>query len=318
MDSVLLHIGYHKTASTWLQQTLFSPGSPVFEPMSLDGKGKTRVARNFFCDREGYLLSPFDDNEEAIKAELDSIQGKNLRLASRIPVISHERLSGNPHCGGFDARKIAKMLHASFPDGKVLIVIREQRSFLLSNYFQYLSVGGTHSLKKYLQTKYDHKRPTFSPHHVNYLGLVNTYFELFGPQRVLVLPYEMFRATPMDFVDRIGVFVDKEIQFDPGQLAKKVNYKPDKFAMYHLRWLNVFRKSTSLNDYSVFSNRITKKISEALFVLLNSAIPGAMDERLLERLKVDIREWVGDRYVDANRQLGRAIGIDLGSFDYYR
>jgi len=41
-------------------------------------------------------------------------------------------------------------LQATIPDGRVLIVVREQRSMLLSLYQQYVKVGGVRRLKGYI------------------------------------------------------------------------------------------------------------------------------------------------------------------------
>ena len=57
-----------------------------------------------------------------------------MKDEAKVPVISHERLSGYPHSGGHDSKEIAHRLAAVFPNAKVVIVIREQKSMILSNY----------------------------------------------------------------------------------------------------------------------------------------------------------------------------------------
>ena len=191
LDNVLIHIGYHKTGSTWLQQELFTSESDIFEPLSKKHKGHNTFTEYFYKNNEGYLLSPFDDNYTIIQKEIKyilNLPGKDFR--NKIPVISSERLSGNPHSSGFDSRIIAKRLKKTFPNAKILIVIREQKSFLLSNYFQYIFAGGINSLRKYLTTKYDGRRPFFSPCHINYLPLVKEYHKLFGKENVIVVATE--------------------------------------------------------------------------------------------------------------------------------
>lgn len=58
------------------------------------------------------------------------------------PVLSAERLSGNPHSGGYDSLQTAKRLHRLFPQAKVLVVVREQTEEILSCYNQYVRAGG--------------------------------------------------------------------------------------------------------------------------------------------------------------------------------
>ena len=120
----LIHIGFHKTGTTWLQNKLFFSGNEFFEPLSINTSGPSTLAEKLYQDNEGYLLSPFDLNEQVIKSELESIIKGKKRLGDKIPVLSHERLSGNPHVGGFDSKIIAKRIKNIFPEAKIFIVIR--------------------------------------------------------------------------------------------------------------------------------------------------------------------------------------------------
>lgn len=317
MDNLFIHIGYHKTGTTWLQNMLFTSDNNVFEPMSKTRKGPSSLARHFIYDDEGYCLSPFDLNEASIEKEIENIKSSKIGLGEKIPVISHERLSGNPHCGGFDAKKIASMLKNTFPKAKILIVIREQKSFILSNYFQYLSIGGTHSLKKYLNAKYDGKRPLFSPSHIKYLPLINEYRNLFGMNNVLVLPYEMFKEDPLLFIEKLAIFLNRKIEVEKRLFNKKINTKSHEYAMYYMRALNVFRMSSSVNNYSSLSNKYTKKIANFLFVTAGTMFSKRLDVSLKNRLKKQVCSYVGDRYVESNKEISNLIEVDLSRYGYY-
>jgi len=315
--NVLIHIGYHKTASTWLQNTLFTSDNPVFEPLSDKDKGQSTLAEHFFSDEEGYYLSPFDDNEATIQAALNRILDERPALGTKYPVVSHERLTGNPHSGGFDGKKIAEMLKKIFPDGKVMVVIREQKSFILSDYFQYLHIGGTFGLKKYISPKYDGKLPFFSPHHVNYCNLVKAYHDLFGKDNVLVLPYELFRDDPSSFVSRIGEFIGSEVTLEEDLFKKRANKKSHQSVMYYLRCVNVFRRATSANNYSALSNRVTRNIAKLIIKVAGLLAPSFLDNAVTGKLKRQVAEIIGDRYVESNRELSKLIDIDLSEYGYH-
>ena len=81
---ILIHVGFPKTASTWLQQTLFNNAEAGFEsPLSV-----LQIKEAFFMVNE-YMFSPVQTRNHfagAIKAVLD--RGK-------VPVISDEWFSGN-------------------------------------------------------------------------------------------------------------------------------------------------------------------------------------------------------------------------------
>ena len=316
LNNLLIHVGYHKTGTSWLQQKLFSSKSEYFKPVSSGVSGQSSLIKSFVYDEEGYLLSPFENNYERIYRDVESII-KNIDFGSKIPIISHERFSGNPHSGGFDAKKIAKMLNVCFPNAKILIVIREQKSFIMSNYFQYLSIGGTYGLGRYLNTKYDGKRPFFMPNHINYTFLVKEYQELYGKKNVLILPYEMFKGEPELFFYKLGDFLNLEIKVNEKCLRSTVNKKKYKFSMYYLRFMNLFKSSASVNNYSFFCGRYSRFVVSGIFMVVDKVLPQKKEDFMSNRLKKKIRLWVGDRYVDSNRLLSQMIDIDLSKYGYY-
>ncbi|NQZ67549.1 MAG: sulfotransferase domain-containing protein [Lentisphaeria bacterium] len=316
IDNLLIHIGYHKTATTWLQKKLFIAGNEVFEPLSKKNNGHSSLAKHFIYDDEKYLLSPFENNESRIQEELEIIISRKDKLKSKIPVMSHERLSGNPHSSGFDAKKIASMLKHTFPEAKILVVIREQKSFILSNYFEYLSIGGTNNLDKYLNTKYDGKRPFFSPAHIKYLPLITEYYNLYGKENVLVLPYEMFKSEPQLFIDKLGGILNLQISMHEDAFNKKIHMR-GKAISYYMRTLNLFRRSSSVNNYSSLSSDFTRKAVIAISIILSKILPSWVESALKDRLKLKISNWVGDRYVASNKELSKLIDINLSQYGYH-
>src|SRR5215218_3471564 len=87
----LLHIGYHKTGTTWLQRHVFRNAEAGFSFV-----GKPKALRLAFVD-----LSPFGFEPEAVRKDfqpgIEQAQARNL-----VPVLSFERLSGSPYAGGYD------------------------------------------------------------------------------------------------------------------------------------------------------------------------------------------------------------------------
>ena len=80
--TTLIHIGLHKTGTTWLQNELFTPENKVFTPLySRDTlRGHSTLAENFIFDIDRDLLSSFDDNRDVIVNNLKTIiNHKNLK-----------------------------------------------------------------------------------------------------------------------------------------------------------------------------------------------------------------------------------------------
>ncbi len=311
---LLIHIGYHKTASSWLQQRIFTSKSKYFEPLSRRAKGPSTVARKFIYNDDKYMLSPFDFNEEEIKKEVTDILSK--RRKSKIYVISNERLSGNPQSSGYDAEKIAYMLKRNFPTGKVLIIIREQKSFLYSIYFQYISNGGTMSLENYLNTKYDGKRPFFSPSYIDYLPLVSKYYSLYGEEKVLVLPYELFKSDPAMFFAKLGGFLNIKLDIDEKEYDVNINENISISSRYYFRFLNIFLKSNSVNNYSIYSNKFTEFFSKKTLNILEVIMPSWIDSYLEKKLKKTILNFSNKRYTESNLKLSKLINLQLSKYNY--
>lgn len=310
----LVHIGYHKTATTWLQKEMFSSSSDFFFPLSKNDRPK-HLGRYFIYDEDGYLLSPFHSRRDAFLEELGNIHDM-YRGDSRIGVISNERLSGNPHSGGFDARSIADRIHECLPNATIFCVVRRQQDIILSMYMQYLKVGGTDSLKEYLCRTYDGRRPGFSPGYLDYINLVNYYTELFGRDQLLVLPFELFRESPGEFIRMVG----KSLSIDGEIAIQKVdniyNKHLNDFIRLKFPSLNRFAFCSSINGYS------TLRIPGFDRVLgLASRGFGSFGEKITEKFRNQAMDFigsvVGDRYTAGNRLLSSRIGIDLSKYGYF-
>ena len=317
MNDILVHIGFHKTGTTWMQNQLFVSSSDVFIPLSTKKNGHSTLAKRFIFDEEGYLLNSFDNNENAIRSDLDALsENRDFDDENKVLVMSHERLSGNPHSAGFDSSIIARRIKNAFPDAKILIVIREQSSWILSNYFQYLSIGGTHSLDKYLNTKYDGKRPGFSPSHIEYHRHILDYQTKFGKENVLVLPYELLIFDKTIFIKKIEAFVGKSILIDDIDFGKKYNLKKNQYLTYKFRPLNRFIHSSSVNNNSSLNSRFSSILVTKLIKLIGSFIPNGFNLSFKRKLSEKIMKWSHNRYDHSNRITQENIEIDLGKFGY--
>lgn len=129
---MLIHIGFHKTGTSWLQQTLFAT-----DPFVTPWRSREIAAQIILPNELSF------DSAEALRALEDVAEsGGGSTGRELLRVLSWERLSGSPHAGGFDAAQIAGRLHEMYPDARVLIGVREQRSMTLALYRQYVRDGG--------------------------------------------------------------------------------------------------------------------------------------------------------------------------------
>lgn len=316
MEEVLIHIGYHKTGTSWLQTQLFVQESDVFAPLSTKKIGASTLAKDFIKDEEGYLLDSFQNNELVILKNLNLLlKSKNLE-SGKIPVLSHERLSGNPYSGCFDASVICRRLHHTFPGAKILLGIREQSSLILSTYFQYLVAGGNHSLRKFLTTQYDESRPCFSPGHFEFHHLIKTYQAQFSKKNVLVMPYELFASDKMKFLKTLGDFLGKNISSSHLDFNELVNPQSNQWIKYKLRGLNPFTQSNSLNNYSSLNRTIPRRVINKVKKVLSSKISQQKNDQQKEKLHAIVKDWMKTRYCKSNDITEQLIEQDLGQYGY--
>jgi len=104
VTDVLIHIGYHKSGSSWLQQHLFSRESAGFGWL---GKTAGSPVRRFVDD------DPLDFDASSLRQALEPLL-EGPRGRGLLPVLSMERLSGHPFSGGYDCKEIADRLVRGF------------------------------------------------------------------------------------------------------------------------------------------------------------------------------------------------------------
>jgi hypothetical protein len=311
-EPLLIHIGYHKTATTWLQEHLFRNPDLGLAVRN----GGDRIIREFVAP------GPFAFEPASAQAVLSkhTLPGPTSR---HLPVITQERLSGSPHSGGYDSQIIADRLKAVFPEARILIVIREQEAIILSAYKQYVRRGGGQPLGRYLappRTGGDHL-PGFRFEFFEYPLLFGYYQELFGKARVLGLPYEMFVKQPETFVKTILRFCGLET---PDSLVTGLPFldRPQRSLSYFSTTLKR-RLSFAADEPSRFHRRslfeLTAEQRHTLMSWLESLdrrLPVVIRLRSEAAAQAIIRRAVKDRYDRSNALMGRLIDVPLAPFGY--
>lgn len=315
MDRLLIHIGYHKCASTWLQRHIFSHPERGFQPLcppSNHGEAPNPkyLATYFIRNEQEQLLSSFRDNSDGLENAIELC----TPAARLVPVISSERLSGNPHAGGFDARLIADRLHRRFPRARVMIVIREQVRAAVSMYFMYLAAGGVRSYGHYFMQKYAGRRPGFSLAYLEYDRIVAYYQNLFGRENVMVVPMEAIFSEPEMFRANLVSFSGAEV---PGPLPTDSveNRGAPRLVEYYTRYLNLIRKPDSVNGNFCRTPRWVGQgvagFRQILYRLSGQGWNTAFEKRVLDEIDV----MLGERFSKSNRRTEKLTGLKLAA-DY--
>jgi hypothetical protein len=302
MCKPLIHVGYQKTASTFLQQEVFSNTS-VF-----DAPWGTKAAQAI----EAFVL------QHPCRFDPSEVQSAFIAKRGKVPVISNEDLLGYPIYGRYYASLVIDRIASTFPNARVLVCIREQRAMLLSNYFQYVRQGGTNSLSHMLIGSGDRSgfRPTFRLDHFEYDLTYSLLRAHFDDEQILILPMELLRSDLSGFMRRLNDFIGVNYSWDLTDQTV-VNRRSSPTTLRVERILNgVLPNPPTLperySDYPLHvrvRNRLVRAVDR--FTSNNN-----FSARFLEKIKGQIEDHVGAYFDASNRKVSELAGVNLASLGY--
>lgn len=306
MTRPIVHIGYHKTASTWFQRAYY--------PKVRNYRYVDRlVVKEAFLADSGFKFDP-DRAREVL----------GMSHPDEPVILCEEELSGYLHNGGlfgFLSKEMAHRIHAALPNARVVVFIRRQPDIIAACYQQYLRGGGTHSPHRYLHPQEylygaisdPYKVPRFSFDHFEYFDLVKHYESIFGRDSVHVIPFEDLKKGRVEFLTEYNKRLGIELPLDEVEMApKNVSYSlgvgriarvlnrltyrtvADKTYVVHLPGWYLVRRGI-LETINRFTGRSPKA------------------PELLGKKEV---AWIEDRYRETNRALAEHRGLPLSDHDY--
>jgi hypothetical protein len=245
---VAVHIGFHKTATTWLQSEVF-PRHPQVRPY-VEGRVWDDPFLRWIVaasDRD-FDPQPARAAYEAGMARLKRHDDSGPLTTDDVVVVSAERLSGHAASGGYDTVRIARRLHEVVPEARILIVVRSQIDMIESEYRQLVGEGYRGRISSVWGTD-AWKRVQFDLGHYEYDTLVLEYQKLFGASNVAVFTYEGIVADRDRFLDRLAAFFGVEpFKLGDDVVERDVHPGLPNRGLGLLRVLNHFRR-TELNPF---------------------------------------------------------------------
>lgn len=298
MTRPVIHIGFQKTGSTWLQSQVFEVTPGLF---NVDRTGIEQV-----------LIDPGP-------LRFDASEAKRL-LAGVDPdtdvVLSHEWLAGHPDGNGYDAEVFANRLRQLF-DGEccVLIVIRRQADALRSLYGEWVSHGGATGFSRFVSTPDDLLwHPAFRLNHFEYDRVISLYQDTFGVENVVVLPYELLANDPIAFVERCRreTGVADLVMADNSPAHRS-------FSDASLRTLRYLNKVVSEIDRNPAALVISKGAHDRLARALrkvDALIPRSLSDRRRATAASRSKKAVAGKFADSNQRTVALTGLDLAQWGY--
>ncbi|WP_456388112.1 hypothetical protein [Profundibacter sp.] len=301
--ALLLHVGFHKTATTWMQQLLFTSAHHY-----------SQVADH--AEVFKHIVQPhgFHFDPAPMRAILKD------RLASLdpgvVPVISSEILSGHPFMGGHESDVFAERLHRIAPQARILISIRAQMRIIPSVYTQYILRGGTMRPAQFFDGTDTPGYFGFTPKHFEYDHLVNCYQQLFGRDNVYVLTQESLQVDMALAAQRLAVFSGNTIFPGLTQDAQRIYA-----ASYPEHALPILRRINHVQSSTLNPNPIIKlgRTPQGLYRAAGFLLRRPPFSNLLGKRK-PVSDYVRNRfagyYDDSNTRLAQLTDYPLDLSGY--
>ena len=196
MANVLLHVGFSKAGSTFLQNWFKNHPEIYFQPK--------HIAQGFY---NAWQLA--DDLQQSEKVyENFVLTCEDLTLWQGRP--DWYGLTGSE---AYDYRvfqdHMCRTLYALFPNAKVLMITRGYDTLFSSIYAQYISMGGVQSCEQMMSTN-EKMFTTF----LDYNYSIDLYRKTFGNKNVVVLPFELLKENPKEFQSLIEEHLTIHQKFD--------------------------------------------------------------------------------------------------------
>lgn len=318
----LIHIGFPKSLSTWLQLNLFN-GDYGFRMALHPGE----------CANLITLPGEFSYSASAVQdfyaAKIEAFSGQQGQF---VPVVTQENLCGGLAGGGCDGERHLNRLKEAFPEGKILLIIREQRAFIRSAYSTLVMTGYPFSIRRLAFPTRELKReftnlknwghPGFGYDFLCYDRLVSSYMDAYGRDNVLVMPFEKFVEDPAAFTREIYDF--SGYPGDPGQFIERLDFgrKLNESAGYlslelhrnitKFLFTNLFNAGMVNEPFQYHRKRI-KSIRS-----VDSLLPNFLNRWAEARVERYIDRVTKGEFRQSNRRLAQLIGQDLGRYGYAR
>jgi hypothetical protein len=265
MSQLLLHIGYPKAGSTFLQQWFDKHPEIYFQPKYM--------AEGFY---HAWQLADYIQHVEKVP--------ENFVLSCEDFML----WQGRPYWYGltgtepYDYRtfqnKICETLYNIFPTAKVLMITRGYTTVFASIYAQYISMGGTLSCME-LMKRNEEMFTTF----LDYSYTINLYQKKFGKDNLVVLPYELLNENPEEFLSLIEAQLTIKSKFNFTFQKLNASMSEAELSAYHktsrllFSVLKPFSKSLQIKIYSAYCNAVRAQKPHPVMAFISKFVSGKVD-----------------------------------------
>ncbi|NCC60772.1 MAG: hypothetical protein EOM12_07480 [Verrucomicrobiae bacterium] len=255
MKKLVLHLGAHKTGSTFIQNTM-KENSSLLNSCGVKYFGgedaRINFTRNIVYPVVGLRESSFSENELEAQCRLllsEKLEKYNSMFLSNENVLGFCDLiksSGYIYPKSDQILRFLSKLTDSW-DVKLVFLIRNYAEFIESTYVQKIKEGFTYDFEDY--------QSECSLIKVSWVPIVKRMREIFGGNNVHVIKYEDFKQQQGDYLAEVMEILGCNGSFLNFDLEKNVNPSYSKVAIELARKANEVLKGDDLRDYRGFLTR---------------------------------------------------------------
>ena len=198
MKGHLIHIGFPKTGSTFLQGWFQQNPHMYYAPGGVGGFYNVYQISHLAAMNNLDTFQYFVTSDESLSTPRLSTGSIPADRATNATDLRPAELA---------QKNVSEILKTLYPDARILLITRGFKGVVISGYSQYIREGGVMSLPELIQVNLEHISKSGAEADgesgFNYAFIANRYEEAFGKENVLTLPFELLRDDQREFLSVI-------------------------------------------------------------------------------------------------------------------
>ena len=323
-SKIYIHIGYAKAASTTLQKHLFDKHSQInylgIYPSGNLGKDSQDKQRSIQVNTPEFKKFHYN---LVILDGLDYHSSQNLKLykqsvqpllkSDSVNVLSNERFTSVYFCHP-DLKNKAERLKEVFPEGKIIIILRNQFEIIASKYRDWpfnpkcVEIGKSVALDDWIKIALEDNQTKYLAN-LKYNRVVDFYQEIFGSENVGIFLFEDLVHRSLEFAQQLSEFME----IDSDEALSLLTEKHENNAV-----------SQAYNSYRMLHRN--EVIPSFVFSRLKMMVPSALKRQIMELLKKgnkkdyqinsETRFKIQNYFGESNQKLASKYGLNIDKYNY--
>lgn len=299
-----LHIGYSKSASTWLQEVM-------------------RNSDKIHMAYQTYFFNPLDSENYSKGVEFytqffESASNDQVIIESQEHIIMPE-IHPVLKCASTNMESVSKValrIKNTLPDVKIILIIRNQTQMIISRYLQYVVQGGWLEPALFFgELIMDNKFKKYADY--RYYEVISILNEIFGEVNVCVLLQEEIITEPQFVQNKLKWFMGVDLDFE--SVSRKKNIGNSFAAIQLIRRLNAI----TVRDIETFGLETQTRIPYHLWLYIKEGIRKLDAVSGLKRNKSkymteEIKAYICSAFAEDNKKLESYLGRPVSQLGYYQ